>query len=197
MKITETIEQIDVKKKEAFLEKIWENQMEKIKENWDKKTIEDFIQQKENLFKFCLQNLEDEYYCESNKTPFIMVVPIAEKLDINKYLRLINREGFFSYIKKETIQSYHQMSPYFITGVEINKNNARNSPKKGVNLEEMLAIAVNFKKNYITCTEAKHKKTGEMPILGKMENRPMLHWSRPEICLECEIPSKKRNFCSI
>jgi len=210
MEITKTTRKITVEEKEANLENIWQNQIAKIKEAWGEKISQDFIQQKKHLLNYCLQNIEDEYYGQDNKLPFIMVVPIVDNLDIKKYLTLLDKGGFFSSIKKESITTCHQKFPYFITGIEVGQNNSKNyqnispnfipPPKKGVNLEEMLAIAVGtdiFKARYITCTETKNKKTGEIPALGKIEDRPMLYWSKPELCLECGIPSKKRNFCSI
>lgn len=210
MKITKTTKEITLEEKRIFLEEIWQNQLTKIQENWKEKTTQDFLKQKKNLLEYCLQNLEDKYYHQEGKTPFIMVVPLIEKLDINKYLTSIDKEGYFSSIRKENVLSSHQKFPYFILGVEIGQNDFKNYQntsfnfippfKKGVNLEEMLAIAAKtnaFKKGYITCTEARNKKTGEIPTLGIMENKPILYWSKPEFCLECEIPNKKRNFCAI
>lgn len=194
-----------------FMENIWEDQITKIKEKWGKEVANDFSCQKKNLFNCCLaEKLGDEYYNEVDKFPFIMVVPINTGLDINKYLSLINNEYFLSSIRKENILGCHQKYPYFIIGVENGqadqqglKKTFKNSfppQRKGVNLEEMLAIANQnkaFKKSSLRCTESRHKKTGEIPALGKMENQPILYWSRPELCLEYDIPSKRKNFCSI
>lgn len=209
MKITET-KKINLEKKKLFLEEIWQNQILKIQKYWGEKTTQNFLQQKKNLLEYCLQNLEDQYYNQEDKIPFIMVVPLVEKLDINKYLTIIDKEGYFSSIRKDSILSKHQKFPYFILGIEIGLNNFKDyqntsfdfipPPKKGVNLEEMLSIAAEtraFSMGYITCTEAKNKKTGEIPTLGIMENRPILYWSKPELCLKYGIPIKKRNFCSI
>jgi len=209
MEITKT-GKINLEEKKTILEEIWKNQLTKIQENWGEKTTQDFLQQKKHLLEYCLQNLEDHYYTQEDKIPFIMVVPLIERLDVNKYLSIINKEGYFSSVRKDSVLSGHQKFPYFIIGIEIGQNNFKNCkknsfnfippPKKGVNLEEMLAIAAEtniFEKGYIACTEAHNKKTKEIPTLGIMENRPILYWSNPELCLECGVPSKKRNFCSI
>ncbi len=211
MKITRMTKDITLEEKIFFLEEIWQKQLIKIQENWGETTTQHLLKQKKPLLEYCSKNLEDKYYYQEEKIPFIMVVPLMERLDINRYLTIISKEGFFSSIRNDVVLNKHQRFPYFILEVEIGQSSFRNCqktsfnfvspPKKGVILEEMLAIAAEtntFKDhNYITCTESRNKKTGEIPALGIMENKPILYWSKPEFCLEHGIPSKKRNFCAI